>query len=208
VLGIFLTADYAPFAIAFVVMLGIGVIEGVGLGLGHLGIDADMDAHGADVGPGLLDWLGLGRGLPILIWLTGLLCCFTVAGFAIQQVATLAIGHPLHWGAASAAALAIGLVANAFFAAGLARIIPSYESTIISAEDLLRHRGTVLEGTASRGHPARAKVVDGFGQAHYVMIEPHHETDVIAQGETALLVRKEGPVFFALPDVGTPLRPI
>lgn len=206
-LSLLLSPDYAPFAIAFVVMLGIGLIEAVGLGLGHLDFDADIDAHG-DVGPGLLDWLGLGRGLPILVWLTSLLGCFTVAGFAVQQIATGASGAPLHWGLASAAALLIGGTANMFVSAGLARVFPSYESTVIDAEELLRHRGTVLEGAASRGHPARAKVVDQFGQAHYVMIEPHHDKDVIAQGEIALLVRKEGQVFFAVPDVNTLLRTI
>ena len=186
-------------------MLGIGLIEAVGLGLGHLDFDADMDAH-ADVGPSLLDWLGLGRGLPILIWLTSLLGCFTVAGFSIQQIATGAIGAPLHWALASGAALIFGGGANIFVSAGLARVFPSYESTVIEAEDLLRHRGTVLEGAASRGHPARAKVVDRHGQAHYVMIEPHHEDDVIAQGEIALLVRKEGRIFFGVPEDNRPFR--
>ena len=207
VFNLLLTPEYAPFAISFVVMLGIGLIEGIGLGLGHLDFDSDVD-HGGDIGPGLLDWLGLGRGLPILVWLTSLLCCFTVVGFATQQIATTAFGNPLHWSIASAVALALGGVANTFVSAGLARVFPSYESTIIDAEDLLRQRGIVLEGTASRGHPARAKVVDQFGQAHYVMVEPHDAADVIAQGETALLVRKEGPVFFVLPDVGTTFRPI
>ena len=194
-----LSPDYAPFAVAFVVMIGIGLIEAVGLGLGHLDLDADIDAHG-DAGADLLSWLGLGRGLPILVWLTSLLGCFTVAGFAVQQVATAMFGAPLHWGVASIAALAIGGFANVFAAYGLARIFPSFESSVIHADDLLRHRGVVLEGAAARGRPARAKVTDRFGQAHYVMIEPHHDQDVIAQGETALLVRKEGQLFFAVPE--------
>ncbi len=84
--AIFLTSAYAPFAIAFVVMIGIGVIEAVGLGLGQLDLDADLHAE-AESG-GLLDWLGIGRDLPILIWLTSLLGCFTLAGIAIQQVVT------------------------------------------------------------------------------------------------------------------------
>lgn len=201
-----LSPAYAPFAIAFVVMLGIGLIEAVGLGLGHLDLDTDIDSHGGDAGPDLLGWLGLGRGLPILVWLTSLLACFTVAGFAVQQVATAAFGAPLHAAIASAAALLIGGAANIFVAAGLARVFPGFESTAIDAEELLRHRGIVLEGAAARGRPARAKVVDGFGQAHYVMIEPHHDEDVIAQGEVALLVRKEGQVFFAVPDVNSLLR--
>lgn len=200
---LFLTPDYAPFAIAFVVMLGIGLIEAIGLGLGHFDFDMDADVH---AGHDVLGWLGIGRGLPILVWLTALLACFTIAGVAIQQVATALVGGPLHWGLASGGALLGGGAANSFVAAGLAKVFPSYESTAIHAEDLLRHRGTVLEGTAARGRPARAKVVDEFGQAHYVMIEPHHDDAVIAKGETALLVRKEGQVFFAVADAHSLLR--
>jgi hypothetical protein len=210
-LGLFLTSAYAPFSIAFVVMLGIGVIEAIGLGLGNLdlhadvGADADLDGfHGADV----LGWLGLGRGLPVLIWLTSLLACFTLAGVVIQQVATGAFGQPLHWGIASAGAFVIGAFVNMFASAGLARLMPGYESTVVSVEDLLMRRGTVLEGTARRGHPARAKVVDQFGQAHYVMVEPHHDTDAVAQGEVAMLVRRDGSIFFVLPEASTLLRSI
>jgi hypothetical protein len=210
--AIFLTPDYAPFAIAFVVMIGIGLIEAVGLGFGHLDLHADVDGHagvGGDAdGGGVLDWLGLGDGLPILIWLTSLLGCFTLAGIAVQQVAIAALGAPLHWGVAAVAALLIGGIVNAFAARGLARIMPGYESTVIDAEDLIMRRGTVLEGAASRGHPARAKVVDQHGQAHYVMVEPHEDKDVVAQGETALLVRKVGPTFFVVPDADSTLRPI
>src|SRR5882757_8849863 len=167
-LSLFLTPDYAPFAIAFVVMIGIGLIEAVGLGLGHLDLHADT---GGDVdGPGMLDWLGLGSGLPILVWLTSLLACFTFAGVALQQVATSLAGGPLHWGVAAGGALAIGGVLNIFAAAGLKRVMPGDESTVISTEDLLMRRGTVLEGAARRGHPARAKVVDQHGQAHYIMV--------------------------------------
>ena len=76
------------------------------------------------------------------------------------------------------------------------------------AEDLIMRRGVILEGAARRGHPARAKVLDQHKQAHYVMVEPHNDDDIIAQGETAMLVRKEGTIFFGLPDVHPTLRPI
>lgn len=205
--SLFLTPDYAPFTVAFVVMFGIGLIEAVGLGLGSL--DLHVDVHGeADGGPEFLSWLGLGDGLPILIWLTSLLGCFTLAGVAIQQIATMLFGAPLHWGLATTGAAVIGLIGNVFAAGGLARIMPGYESTVVSVEDLLMRRGTILEGTARRGHPARAKVVDQHGQAHYVMVEPHNDSDIVAPGETALLVRRAGPTFFVVPDVNPALRPI
>jgi len=204
--AIFLTPDYAPFAVAFAIMVGVGLIEAIGLGFGQIDVHADLDGHGG--GGAVLDWLGLGSGLPILIWLTALLGCFTLAGVALQQVATALLGAPLHWGIASAGALALGGGANVFVAGGLARIMPGYESTAISTADLIMRRGIVLEGAARRGHPARAKVIDQYKQAHYVMVEPHDDDAVIAQGETALLVRKEGNVFFVLPDGHPTLRSV
>jgi hypothetical protein len=192
---LFLTPAYLPFAIAFVVMIGIGVIEAIGLGLGHLDVDGDL---GVDGGHGLLDWLGLGRELPILIWLTSLLGCFTLAGVAIQQVATGVAGAPLGWPLAAGGALVAGLLLNMLAANGLARVMPGFESTAITTDELLRGHATVLEGTARRGQPARAKVVDRHGQAHIVMVEPHDDDGAVAAGETVLIVRREGPRFFGV----------
>jgi hypothetical protein len=186
--AIFLTPAYAPFAIAFVVMIGIGLIEAIGLGLGHLDLHADV--HAEVDGGGVLDWLGLGHELPILIWLTSLLGCFTLAGIAIQQGATALAGAPLHWGLASGGALIAGSLLNTLAANGLARIMPGFE------------------GTARRGSSARAKIVDQHGQAHFIMVEPHNDTDTIATGETALIVRRDGKLFYALPEANTLLRSI
>jgi len=201
----FLTPAYLPFAIAFVVMIGIGLIEAIGLGLGQLGLDADA---GADGPGGVLDWLGLGGELPILIWLTSLLGCFTLAGIAVQQGAEALLGAPLHWATASGAAFVIGAALNTLAANGLARIMPGYESSVVSTDDLVGRRGTILEGTARRGSPARAKVIDAHGQAHFVMVEPHGDGDAIPAGATALLVRRTGALFFALPDEEPLLRPL
>lgn len=199
--AVLLTPPYLPFAITFVVMIGIGLIEAIGLGLGHL----DLDGH-PDTDAGWLDWLGLGGDLPILIWLTALLGCFTLAGLALQQGATALFGAPLAWPVAAGGALLAGGLLNTVAARGLLRVMPGYESTVVSTDDLLRRRGTVLEGTARRGAPARAKVVDAHGQAHFVMVEPHDDGDALPTGATALLVRREGALFFALPETHTLLQ--
>ncbi|HEX7872961.1 MAG TPA: OB-fold-containig protein [Sphingobium sp.] len=204
-----LTPGYAIFSAAFIVMIGIGLIQVIGLGIGHFDLGADGGVDNAGIGsPGVLDWLGLKQGLPILIWLTSLLGCFTISGIATQQIASALLGAPLHWAVASAVALVIGGCANGFASGALAHMLPEYESTIIDTEDLIMRRATVLEGTARRGHPTRARVVDQFGQAHYVMIEPHHDGDVIATGETALLVRRTGALFFVQPDTSNALGSI
>jgi hypothetical protein len=201
----FLTPAYLPFAFSFVLMLGIGLIEAIGLGLGHLDLDGDLNVDGDF---SVLGWLGLGGELPVLIWLTSLLGCFTIAGIALQQGATALGGAPLSWSLASGGAFVAALLLNTLAANGLARIMPGFETTVIVTDDLLRQRGTILEGTARRGAPARAKVVDRHGQAHFVMVEPHDDGEAIASGETALLVRREGQIFFALPDRPALLQPI
>lgn len=201
----FLTQAYLPFVFSCVLMIGIGLIEAVGLGLGHLDLDVDS---GADADGGLLDWLGLGHDLPILIWLTSLLACFTIAGIALQQTVTAVAGEPLTWWIAVLIALILGLFLNTLFANVLMRIMPKFETSVISVDDLLRLRGTILEGTARRGSPARAKVVDHHGQAHFVMVEPHNDADAIATGQTALLVRREGKLFFVLPDAPGVFTPV
>ncbi len=144
--AILLTPAYAPFAIAFVVMMGIGLIEAIGLGLGHLDLDGDMAVDG-DSG-GVLDWLGLGGELPVLIWLTSLLGCFTLVGIAVQQAATASLGAPLHWSLAAGGAVVVGGLLNTLAANGLARLMPGFETTVISSTDLLRRRGIILEGAA------------------------------------------------------------
>ncbi len=185
-------------------MFGIGVVEALGFGLGHLDLDADLADPGVATS---LDWLGMRSGLPILVWLTSFLACFTFAGLVLQQVAGAMLGDPLQWGIAVPLAAIVGLIANVFFSGVVAGIFPEYESTVIDREALLRRRATVLEGIARRGSPARAKVVDYHGQAHYVMVEPHDDNMVIASGETGLLVRRDGPLFYMLSE-GAPFASI
>lgn len=200
-----LTPGYIVFTISFVLMLGIGLVEAVGLGIGQLDLDADVAQPDS---PAFLEWLGISSGLPVLVWITSLLACFTLTGLVLQQSIQTLFGAPLHGAIAAAIALVIGLVANAYFSGVLAHFIPEFESTAIAREELLRCRATVTEGSARRGSPARAKVVDQHGQAHYVMVEPHNDSDVIVQGATGLLVRRDDRLFFVLPEDSTPLSAI
>lgn len=201
----FLTPAYLPFALAFVVMIGIGLIEAFGLGFGQLDLGPHIDG---DAPGGMLDWLGLGEDIPVLIWLTSLLACFTLTGVAIQQVAGVVAGAALPWWMASAGAFAAAIPLNTLAANGLARIMPGFETSVVSVDDLIRLRGTVLEGTARRDAPARAKVVDQHGQAHIIMVEPHDKSEAIGAGEPVLVVRRDGNLYFVLPDRNTLLRSI
>jgi hypothetical protein len=178
-----------PFAVALIVMLLIGLVEALGLGASAVHLDMDADA---DVGGDLLGWLGVGR-VPLLMLLVVFLAAFGLIGLTLQQ-----IFGPLDLWIAAPAAAAAALPVTGIGARGLARIMPQDETTAVSLDTLVGKRGTVTIGTARRGSPAQARVKDIHGLAHYVMVEPHDEAHPIAEGETVLLVRRDGNVFTGL----------
>lgn len=192
----FLTASAnAPFTVALLLMLMIGAVEALGLGLGSVELDLDADGHG--LGGDFLDWLGVGR-VPLLILLVVLLALFGILGIAIQQLASGLLGAPLSPWIAAPAALIASLPLTGSAAGGLARIMPRDETTAVPIESLLGKRGTITVGTARRGSPAQARVRDIHGQTHHVMVEPHDDDAAYAEGETVLLVRREGSIFIGL----------
>jgi membrane protein implicated in regulation of membrane protease activity len=190
-----LAPENLPFSVALLVMLLIGVVEALGLGASAVQLDADTDV-GADGGD-LLGWLGVGR-VPLLMLLVLFLGLFGLIGITIQQIAASLAGVPMApWNAAAIAFVAtlplLGVAARA-----VARIVPQDETTAVSLDSLLGKRATVTVGIARRGSPAQARVRDVHGQPHYVMIEPNDDMHLVGEGETVLLVRREGNIFIGL----------
>jgi hypothetical protein len=197
VLDFFLLPGNLPFSVALVLMLMIGAAELIGLGASSVHLDADADAH-AD-GSDMLAWLGIGK-VPLLIVLTVLLALFALLGIGLQQFATAWLGGPLSPWLAAPAAFVGALPLTGIGARGLARILPSDETTAVGLGALLGRRAEIVIGEAKRGCPARARVRDVHGQTHYVMVEPTDDDVVLTAGAVALLVRREGELFFGLPD--------
>lgn len=199
-LDFFLLPGNLPFSVALVLMLMIGAAELVGLGASsvHLDVHADVHADGHG-GADLLGWLGIGK-VPLLIVLTVLLAFFALLGIGLQQLATQLLGAPLSPWLAAPAAFVAALPLTGVGARGLARILPLDETTAIGLGALVGRRAEIVIGQARRGFPARARVRDVHGQTHYVMVEPTDDDIVLDAGVTALLVRREGELFYGLPD--------
>ena len=196
-LAFILAPENLPFSVALVVMLMIGLVEALGLGLSAAHLDVGMDVHAE--GPDLLGWLGVGR-VPILILLVVFLAIFGMVGLTVQQLADGFLGRPLSAALASALAVLASLPLTGIGARGLARVLPQDETTAVSLDTLVGKRGVVTIGTARRGSPAQVRVRDSFGQAHYVMVEPHDEAHPFTEGDTVLLARREGHIFIGLGD--------
>ena len=219
-----LLADYnLPFAISFGLMALALVLQLIGLGdldlAGDADIDVDLDvdapdfdanaveAPSAGFGGALLTLLGLGR-VPLMVWLMVFLLLFTMIGLGIQQFATDLTGAPLYAALAALFSGGASLPLTSALVRPLGRLLPQDETSAVGLGSLVGRRGIITTGNAARGSPARTKVRDRFGHAHYVMLEPHEDASIIQQGDEVLLVRREGQVFYGLPLAERKLAPM
>lgn len=176
------------FTAAIGVVLGLAVVEGVGLSgwAGH-----GMPGDGAEADVGWLGWLHLGR-VPLTILLILFLSTFGLAGFTAQMVARQLSGQFLPLPLAAVGALGLALVAVRTLGGGLARILPRDETYAVSLDELAGRIATVVTGTARPGRPAQARVRDALGHNHYVMVEPDNADAAFPAGSEVLLVRRAG----------------
>ncbi len=177
------------FSAAIVLMMLVGLLQAVGLG-GDFDVDADTDVDA-------LSWLGVGR-VPLMILLVVFLASFGLIGLVGQQVVlgmTGAFVAPL---IAVPAAAVLALPVTGLLARGIGRILPRDFTTAIDIDDLAGSGAVIVTGRATRGSPARARVEDRHGQAHYVMAEPDTSDAAFVEGEYILLVRREGDIFRAI----------
>lgn len=164
--------------------------ELAGMDLGGIDpADLELPPPAATLAPsGLGAVLGTGR-VPFLIWLAALLAGFGLTGYLLQAAVARGFGAPLPAWAAVVPAGVAGLWLARIYGALLARIIPRSESSVRSKAMLNRKRGVVSQGTARAGHPAEVRVVDSFGNLHFIRAEPLDRGAAIAQGTEVLVLR-------------------
>lgn len=199
-----------PFAVALGLMLALVVLQFIGLGDMFDGADADVDldidgANSAGFLEGTMSLLGIGR-VPFLVWLMMYLLVFAAIGVVGQQVIIGLLGSPLATWLAGLGAGAAALPVNGVLARPMGAIMPKDETTAISIDSLVRRDAEIQTGSARRGSPARAKVVDQHGLSHFVMVEPHDDDAVLTEGEVVMLVRREGGTFYAAQYENSHLR--
>lgn len=209
-------ASVVPFTAALTLMGLIALAEIVGALIGVMpsalldsllpdfdpdsGLDAEALALQQEPGTGLLNsflgWLCVGR-VPVLILLIAFLVSFGVTGWVVQGVALQLIGTPVWTWLAAIPALVVAIPATRWLGLALSKIMPKEETEASSVEGFVGRIATVAAATARKGMPAEAKLTDGFGQTHYVRVEPDGE-DVFEPGAEVLLVKRKGSVFRAI----------
>ncbi len=195
-----LAAHNLPFLIALGLLALVALVQATGVGdaLDGAGdFDAADGLEAGGFGEALTSLLGLGR-VPLMIWLASLLLTFGAVGLIGQSVIADLLGAPLSAGWAALLAGAAALPLNSLAMRPLGAIMPKDETTAIGLDGLVRRDAEIQIGTARAGSPARAKVIDLHGQSHFVMVEPHDAATELQAGDTVLLVRREGQIFYGV----------
>lgn len=192
---LFLAPQNLPFTVAIVVMLGLTVLEGVGLLFGS-GVSEWMDGllpdawHlGSPDYDGPLAWLHLGK-VPLLMLLIIFLVSFGLSGLLLQHAVHGISGYYLPGVVASVPAFIAALPVVRGVGGLIARVMPKDESSVVSEQALLGRTAVITLGVARQGQPAEAKLRDQHGQTHYVMVEPDTVASEFPAGTEVLLVKK------------------
>ena len=218
------------FATALALMLGIGVLEGAMtlVGMGMSGVidnllpeipDADVPADfGMDTQGGFdggvhaphalsqfLGWLMIGR-VPALAMLVVFLTVFGLAGLIVQSMIAIVLGGPVTAWIAAPAVAAGALPVTRLVGLGLSKVMPRDETSAVSRSSFVGRVAVVTLGTARRGEPTQARLVDQHGQSHYVMVEPDLDDEQFATGDEVLLVRQAGARFRVIAATSAALR--
>lgn len=202
-MGFFTAASTAPFGVAALLLLGLVLVELVGLLLAHNPsaiLDHFIpDGFGEGAMGDALGWLHVGR-VPVLVLLLLLLTGFSVGGYTVQQIALSLTGEFLPGLVASAIALPIGLLSTRWFGKTLGRLVPRDETSAVSEASFIGRGGLITGGIARHGMAAQALIKDHLGRAHYLMIEPDTDGDEFTIGTPIIVVAKQGAFYRGIRD--------
>ncbi len=203
----FLEPQNFPFTVSIAVMIFIAALEGVGalIGLGISNIlesilpDMDFDINGPNLESNttlshFLGWLRIGE-VPFLVLLIVFLTSFGLIGLIIQQAAVGTTGHLFPSPIVAIPAMLGALPCMRVFGGMINKVMPRDETEAVSTDTFKGRVATITLGSAAKGSPAEAKLIDTHNQSHYIMVEPDDDNEVVQQGEKVLILNKAGSVF-------------
>lgn len=182
------------FATAIWLMLIMAVLEGVlltiGMGitsaLNHFNIDIDVNIDSnSHLITELFGWINKGR-VPVIMLLVIFLTSFGLIGLTFQYLT----GNIFSQWLVAIPVFIVTLPIMRFGSVILSKIIPSDESTAISMVSLVGSIAEIVSEKSNIELRAEAKVVDGFGYTHYVMVLPIEGE--FKQGDKVVLLEYEG----------------
>ncbi len=77
----------------------------------------------------------------------------------------------------------------------IGKIMPRNTTQVVGDESFISQVAIILDGSSSRGNPARAKLKDIYGSFHYIRVEPLLDEDIFLQDDEVIIISKQGSIF-------------
>ena len=136
-----------------------------------------------------LSWLHIGK-LPLLVMLVLLLGSFAIIGISGQYLMIRLLQKPLPAGLMALIAFVLSLPTVHFIGRWLAPYLPKDESFAVSEDSFVGSMALVTQSAEQPGMSAECKIVDTYGQSHYLLIEPESPDVIFTRGERVLIIAK------------------
>jgi len=150
-----------------------------------INLDVDNDIN-TPLFTRFLSWLRVGK-IPVLILFIVFLIIFSILGLSLQLIIKNVLNIYLPSLIAVIPVFIVSIFILRLVSGGLSKVVIKEVSTGVDIDSLIGRMGIITIGTARKGSPAEAKVIDKFGHKHYVMVEPEDDS-VFKQGEKAFLL--------------------
>ena len=212
-LEFFFHTNNLPFAFTGCILIGLMLIEIISslVGFQFSGFlddllpDIDVDVDDVPVFTKCFGWIRIGN-VPILIIILAFLFLNTVFGYTIQRISYQFIHHYIYWWIITLPIIFLTIPFLRIITGFLSKFIIKDETTAITIESLEGGIATITVGTARKGNPAEAKVVDRFNHTHYVRVEPEIDEMKFIQGDQVFLMKYERSNLFIVTDVPDELQ--
>ncbi len=196
---LFTATETIPFGVALAVMLGLALLEVIGLIIAispsewvdHMVFpDTNVDG-GAD---GILGWLHIGK-VPTLILLILFLSSFAICGYVWQMVSQ-SLFRFYTPGLIAVVPAFMGAIASVrIFGGWMAHIIPRDESSAISETTFIGRAFTVTAASSLSGVASQARLRDTDGRSYFILVEPDVDGFALQDGMQVLVVKKVGAIY-------------
>jgi hypothetical protein len=193
---LFTAAQNVPFGIALALMLGLAVIEVIGLAIASSPSAWLDDALLPELSPdgaveGMLGWLHVGK-VPTLVLLVIFLAGFAMTGYLFQICARNMIGTYLPAIVASLPAFAVAIAGVRTLGSALARVVPRDESFSVSESEFIGRVAVITVASDKPELASQARLKDSHGRTHYILAESDLPDLILRDGMDVLVVRKVG----------------
>ncbi|MDX2319827.1 MAG: YqiJ family protein [Moritella sp.] len=145
-----------------------------------------------------LDWLHLSK-LPLFVWLILSFTLFSISGFVLNFTAISAFQWQPSLLLSAPISLFITLAIMHFIGHKLVKFLPLNDKSVTSTAEFTGKLARITIGTATKGNPAEAVLIDDVNQKHYLMVEPAYEHETFTQGTEVVVVEKLTRSWVAIP---------